>query len=373
MRLFNDCPNTFVSVPSIFIDNYMTQANGEFVKVYLYLLRCMNTNVNCSVSSIADHFNHTEADILRALNYWAKLNVLALEKDTQNNICSIHFLDLTQSISSDTLVQRPIVSVEQNDVSSDTLSFHSILSEKHTEPDDSTIAFPEQATELITRKEYSLEEIQAFCDNPDIAELIFIIQSYLKYPLTPIQNNMLLFWMDELHHSKELIEYLVESCVGNGHSSFHYMNTIALDWANEGITTVEEAKEHSALHSKAYFTVTKSFGITGRTLTEDEMEYVHKWTTQYGFDLELIKEACKRTMNAIGKGNFKYTDSILTNWKKQNIHTLKDIATADANFNKIKKVQPSSVTPTKPNKFNNFNQRNYDFDQFEKVLLTTSV
>ena len=34
MRLTNDCINTFISVPNIFIDNYMSKASGEFVKVY---------------------------------------------------------------------------------------------------------------------------------------------------------------------------------------------------------------------------------------------------------------------------------------------------------------------------------------------------
>ena len=28
-------------IPNQFIDEYMTNANGEFVKIYLYLLRCI--------------------------------------------------------------------------------------------------------------------------------------------------------------------------------------------------------------------------------------------------------------------------------------------------------------------------------------------
>ena len=55
-----------------FIDNYMPEANGEFVKIYLYLLRCINAAENFSISKMADKFDHTEKDIKRALKYWEK-------------------------------------------------------------------------------------------------------------------------------------------------------------------------------------------------------------------------------------------------------------------------------------------------------------
>ena len=95
IRLHNDCPNTYVSVPGKFINKYMTDANGEFVKVYLYLLYCMNTqSCECSVSAIADHFNHTENDVLRALKFWEKAGVLHLELNKANEICQVTLVDL---------------------------------------------------------------------------------------------------------------------------------------------------------------------------------------------------------------------------------------------------------------------------------------
>ena len=72
MRLTNDCINTFISVPNIFIDNYMSKASGEFVKVYLYLLRCMQSGLDVSLPDIATYCNLTENDILCALIYWDK-------------------------------------------------------------------------------------------------------------------------------------------------------------------------------------------------------------------------------------------------------------------------------------------------------------
>ena len=64
-------------VTNEFIDQYMASANGEYVKVYLYLLRHQNELIE--VGAIADALNHTEADVRRALAYWEKVDTF-LEK-----------------------------------------------------------------------------------------------------------------------------------------------------------------------------------------------------------------------------------------------------------------------------------------------------
>ena len=69
-------------VANAFIDHYMLQANGEFVKIYLYLLRMLhNPSAEISLSAIADDFSCTEKDVMRALNYWKKVHILDLEFD----------------------------------------------------------------------------------------------------------------------------------------------------------------------------------------------------------------------------------------------------------------------------------------------------
>ena len=74
-------------IPNIFIDKYMTNANGEFVKIYLYLVRCMDqSRQSCSISELADVFEHTEKDILRALAYWEKMHLLHLEYNDNQEV-----------------------------------------------------------------------------------------------------------------------------------------------------------------------------------------------------------------------------------------------------------------------------------------------
>lgn len=63
-------------VSNIFIDEYMKDANDAQLKIYLYLLRMMSAGLSTSVSNIADQFNHTEKDVVRALKYWEKTGCL---------------------------------------------------------------------------------------------------------------------------------------------------------------------------------------------------------------------------------------------------------------------------------------------------------
>ncbi|MEG0963517.1 MAG: DNA replication protein DnaD, partial [Lachnospiraceae bacterium] len=98
ITLHKDNGNTTTSISNRFIDDYMTSANGEFVKIYLYLLRCMNTpNCSFSISKTADKFDHTEKDVQRALKYWEKMNLLRLEYDEEKNLSNIYFLESNAS------------------------------------------------------------------------------------------------------------------------------------------------------------------------------------------------------------------------------------------------------------------------------------
>ena len=68
-------------LPNAFVDNYMIRANGEYIKVYIYLLRMVSDGANFSIPCLADVLELTERDICRALKYWKKENLLDLVMD----------------------------------------------------------------------------------------------------------------------------------------------------------------------------------------------------------------------------------------------------------------------------------------------------
>ena len=363
IQLKSDYPHNHISVPRVFIDKYMADANGEFVKVYLFLLRCMGSSAasDCSISAIADHFNYTEKDILRALKYWEKVGVLSIELNEKNQLVGVCFKDLTGGV--------------QHTTSTSTIE---ITTEKiETVPVEPAPAEQKPArtkkASSSTKHEYTLDEVKAFTNNHEVSELLFIIETYLKHTLNATEMNTVFFWYDGLKFPGELIEYLVEYCITNGHSSLRYMDKVALGWAENGIDSIETAKEHVSIRSKAYYSIMKAFGISGRNLADSEIVFVNKWSKEFAFDIEIIMEACRRTIAATQKPSFEYADTILTNWHNQNVHTLEDIAALDEAYNKGKRSSaPSQPASAKRNKFNNFEQRTYDVDELEKRLLASS-
>lgn len=384
INISSDIATSFTTVSDIFIDQYMPKANGEFVKVYLYLLRATGSGAGiATISEIADHFSNTEADIIRALNYWASEGILQLQSGADGQIMGINLCSLSVSgmQAAQSNIQSAVADNAAQNISTTNIRMQDSVVEKLKSQT------PDKAAS--SQKEYTLDEIKEFRKNPDISELFFIIETYLKHTLSSSDTNMVLYWLDELHFSTDLVEYLVEYCITKGHSSLRYMNKVALGWADSGIKTVDQAKDDAAAHSQIYYSVMKALGITGRNLVDSEVSLINKWVGEYGFDIELVKAACSKTISAIQKPSFEYTDSILANWRKKNVHTLKDVEVLDANFAKANKVsatgssqgtnaangssKPKSNNSSSKNKFNNFNQRNNDYDKLEKLFLNSTV
>lgn len=410
INISSDIATSFTTVSDIFIDQYMPKANGEFVKVYLYLLRATGSGAGiATISEIADHFSNTEADIIRALNYWASEGILQVQTGADGQIMGINLCSLSvsgmqaaqsniQSAVADNAAQNNLQNSVVNNAAQNILQNSVVnnaaqnISTVNTRMHDSVVEklksqTPDKAAS--SQKEYTLDEIKEFRKNPDISELFFIIETYLKHTLSSTDTNMVLYWLDELHFSTDLVEYLVEYCITKGHSSLRYMNKVALGWADAGIKTVDQAKDDAAAHSQIYYSVMKALGITGRNLVDSEVSLINKWVGEYGFDIELVKAACSKTISAIQKPSFEYTDSILANWRKKDVHTLKDVEMLDANFAKANKAsatgssqstnaangssKPKSNNSSSKNKFNNFNQRNNDYDKLEKLFLNSTV
>lgn len=436
INISSDIATSFTTVSDIFIDQYMPKANGEFVKVYLYLLRATGSGAGiATISEIADHFSNTEADIVRALNYWASEGILQVQTGADGQITGINLCSLAvsgmqaaqsniQSAVADNAAQNSLQNSVVNNAAQNSLQNGVVnnaaqnnlqngvvnnaaqnslqngvvnnvaqnISTANIQMQDSVVEkLKSQATDkpAPSQKEYTLDEIKEFRKNPDISELFFIIETYLKHTLSSTDTNMVLYWLDELHFSTDLVEYLVEYCITKGHSSLRYMNKVALGWADAGIKTVDQAKDDAAAHSQIYYSVMKALGITGRNLVDSEVSLINKWVGEYGFDIELVKAACSKTISAIQKPSFEYTDSILANWRKKDVRTLKDVEVLDANFAKANKAsatgssqgtnaangssKPKSNNSSSKNKFNNFNQRNNDYDKLEKLFLNSTV
>ena len=339
-----------------FIDHYMVRANGEYVKVYLLLLRHMNQSSGyLSVSELADLLECTEKDILRALRYWKSEGLLDYLDDTPDDP------------SPKSTAPSPAASSGLHDVQSGYMT-SSIPADSVS--DSAALASTTNIQQYRSRKERA-----------EFKELLFVAEQYLGKTLSATDIDQITYFYDTLNMSAELIEYLIEYCVENGHKSMHYINKVALSWHEENITTVNLAKTSSFLYNKNCYCVLNAYGIKGRGPAASEIAYIRKWSEEYGFALEVILEACDRTMNSIHQPSFDHTDSILKRWKDKNVRQLKDIDAVDADYRKEKerakelakerKRQQQAQKPvsSQNNKFNNFDGRSYDMNDLERRLV----
>lgn len=335
-------------LPNDFIDNYMIDANGEFVKVYLFLLRHLDDPCSSiTISTIADCLNNTENDILRAFRYWENAGLLCVERDADGRITGLEMQKTARP--GRTSVAEPAADTPQE------------------------TAAPARKAPAAPRAKIKAVPIDSFRAQKEIKSLLFIAEQYLGKTLTHNEMETITYFYDTLHMSADLIEYLLESCVENGHKSMHYIQKVAFSWAEAGIETISQAKEQSALYSRNCYTVLNAFGIKNRGPAASELTYIKKWAEEYGFAPDIIEEACRRTIAATHQPSFEYADKILTKWHGRNIRHLKDVSSLDEEYQKERSSGKTAIrSRTVTKNLNNFERRNYDMDSLEEQLLNSN-
>lgn len=361
----------YTSVSNIFISEYVPGANGEFVKVYLYLLHLMSLRSNnISISLLADTFNQTEADIMRALRYWDSLDVISLSfNGPGNGLSNIVLRDIKHTGQAANTMADPIAAESASVNSTSSYQTETVRAAK---PDI-------KQTEVIYTAEplkvsYSKEQLNGFLANDNFSMLLFVIEQYIGRPLSTKETNSIVYFYDGLKLSTDLIEYLFEYCVEHNKKSINYIEKVALSWASKNIHTIAEAKEETSNHTDYVYQIMKAFGLSNREPAQHEKAMIAKWADTYCFDTDMIIEACNRTIKAIHQPSFEYADTILANWKNSNVSSLEDVKKADAAYAAGNNIKPKQTASSKPanNRFNNFQQRDKKSDDWYNSLLSNN-
>jgi len=407
-------------VANEFIDKYMAGANGEYVKVYLYILR--HEGQVRDVGQIADALDHTESDVKRAVGYWVRLGVLEEESvreaaetgagsyggQEKAGAAAGQVVGAPTSgngTTGDDVGRKTISGAIVSDVGRKTVSgaIGSDVGRRASSgnggndlgrrtADNGFVPEPmpgyvpsagkreagvssntpgEQARPVKAdpspsspRKTYTPEQVSRLADQEDFTQLLYISQKYMDKIFTPRECEVFAYLYDALHMSVELLEYLVEYCVQNGHCSIRYLESVAINWHEKGFRTVDEAKAYTSTFSKEGFAVMRAFGISDRRPGNSEQEMIRRWFREFGFTKDIVLEACNRTLKAIHKPSFSYADKILTDWKKGGVRVMADIQKMDQQRERDNKRGGKAGAAVKPakNQFHNFEQRNTDYD-----------
>ncbi len=370
------------SISNRFIDEYMADANDAQLKIYLFLIRMMNANLPTSVTDIADKFNYTEKDVLRSLMYWESRQLLALDFDAAHNLSGIRVLALDSAYEAPRTAPRitPVLSFIRPASMQTGMTARAPMAPMAANRTAAAIgsqpANGKQEPEKVVRPDYSLDELTRFKSNEDIEQLLMVTEQYVAKPLTRSDMETILFLYDRLGFSTDLIDYLVQHCVERGKKDFRYIEKVALAWHEQGIASPADAQNASRRYDKVVYTIMKSLGKNANPAPK-ELEYINKWTKEYGFLLDVIQEACDKTVMTTDSHRFAYADGILTKWYQAGVHHKADIPTADAAYRRVPQNADKSRKGTgkndnivTKNKFNNFAQNTYDFDALEQNILS---
>lgn len=368
--------STLTGIHNTFIEKYMLNANGSFVKVYLFLAKCIQARESFSISSLADRMESTENDIIRALNYWEKKELIQITKSTDGVITGLCLTDPDRPGAGAVFASAPAaaaaVATQTAPAQPNPSDMQEVLPAPQEPAAPSTPGHSQQ-------RQYSFcvsdEQRRALASDDSLEMLLKVVSTFYGRPLRPNETQTIIYLYSELHFSEELIIHLYEYCVELGKTKNSYVQKVAIDWHEKQVRNVEDARNVSANFNAGYNQVSRAFAL-GRALSPVETRYVDRWLDEWGMDLSVILEACNRTILKLQHGDFKYCDGVLDKWHKGNVRTLQDIQEADERYERRKSaqhsVQPASQTPSKRTPYHNFSQHGLsseEADSLEKKLL----
>ena len=362
--------NTVIS--NAFIEHFMLDANGSYVKVYLYLSKCIQSGgIDISIPFLADKTDSTERDIIRALQHWEKKGLIKITLDNvTEQISSI------QMLNPDDVYQAAKSASYIDDTAEDIASTSQI-----------PFSSKEKKSDSVNSVSVSAEQRKELAANQDFQFALQAIQSFLERPFKSNEIELISYLYGTLHFSSELLIHLYDYCISLGKSNSNYIQAVALSWHEQGVKSPEDAKKVTTDYNTAYTAISKALGL-GRPLAIIEKQFVERWQKEWMIDLSVIIEACNRTMLKIQKADFKYTEGILDNWHKSGIKTLLDVEKADEIYAKHKSEKSNNSQNSqknyrynannsggsyiKKNQFNTFQQRDTshaEISELERKLL----
>ena len=233
----------FTPVSNIFIEKYMPNARGEFVKVYLLLLKYnVAGEMGVSSSIISANLNILESDVINAINYWNDEGVIELVPIDKMGNFNIEFIDLSK--------------------------------------EDKT-----------QNKEVNLLEA---LNNNSRKDMLADIERLLGRPLSPIEMTNYLSWEEDYNLSTELTLLLLEYYIQRGKTDYRYLNKIAQSWHEMKITTLEQAQHYITMNEDKWAKIRhilKYLGINNTEIMKPQEKMLEKWIMEFNFPIPVIEEA----------------------------------------------------------------------------------
>lgn len=282
-------------VPCVVADNLLKIATGTQIKVLLYILRC--SGKNCTEEEISINTGVNISEVKEAVFFWQQANILTLQQSDT----------VSPSTASPPVPQQTANEAVPENSSGQKKNVHSAARKKTW-----------TGTEINRRKK----------ESPDIAELFEVAQSQLG-TLNPAQAESFMYMHDYLGLKKEVIITLVGYCCSMNKTNPKYIETIAENWADNNINTLElamEAVQHSNILNDYTHNVMRILDVSRLAKSHEKM--IEDWHT-WNISMEMVEEAYDRTIKQINELSFPYINKILSSWHEKGFTDMKQIKEDD--------------------------------------------
>lgn len=299
------------NIPDIFFSEYLSEASGDFIKVYLYILFLSKYNKDISIDDLSKKLSIAYPVVQEALKYWEDRKAIT-KKGTGFVVNNLQELELQR-------LYKPNVSLSADD---------------------------------IERNE----------KNEKRARLVETINnSFFQGIMPPSWYADIDLFFKKYNFDEQVVMGLFTYCFQRSKLAPGYVRAVAQGWASSNVHTfcdLELYFQKTETLQKAYKTIQKKLGFK-RNLTEFEQKYVKKWTVDFGYSLDTIEIALKKTVSK-STISFEYLDTIITDWNTKELKTSDEVQNylvASRTSEKNKQELEKRI------KYNNFEQRSYtNFD-----------
>ena len=348
MRIAIDNLPSATMVPNEFIDRIMPAANGEYVKVFLYLLR--HNGEEITPAHIADALELTEGDVRRALMRWQREGLISVPQENGEAVQAAPetpvpaVQEVTESISeiedivpaagpagAEQIPAAAPVRAEQIPAAAPVRAEQIPAAAPAPAADAVPAAAASSPAELPPRKPADFGKLRK---DEDFTTLLYVLQRYLGIIFSQTNTDSVAYLYDTLGMSQDLLIYTAEICAERKQRAesegrragdrdwFRYFEKTALRFHGKGIRTAEQAREDDTRYRAAIFAVMNAFGKDCSYPGQAERTLIEKWYNDYGFSAEIIGEACSIVKLSTGGISYSYADKILNSWNEAGIRTV---------------------------------------------------
>ncbi len=309
------------AVPTDIVDKHIRLANGDQLKVLLWILR--NSTDNPDINEMCKALKMNQSDAADYLQYWVLMGVLS-----ENGEISVPSSAPVEIKKEEKPVEMPKADIAP----------------------------------VTPSKPSSREILERIEESPEIGHLFNEAQKLLGKTIGYDGQCTLLLLHDHYGLPTEVLFMMIDYCVSIGKSNYAYLEAVGRDWGSREIDTLEKAAEQIATLKNAnavWKEFSKNAGITNPRPTVKQTEYLRRWSNEWNFSITMIILAYEEMANHTAKLSMPYIDKILASWHEKGLKTPDD----------VEKASKEQKEKTPASKTGSGQDASYDLDKFKAESL----